>query len=79
VSEKDISKGMRKDLLEVAGISEAIEPEVSLSRYPGIKNDSLWLPFDEYKKEDANRAMKKAAKTLSVARRFLEDWFSNIL
>lgn len=78
VSEKDIPKRMKKDLLEVADISEAIEPEVSLSRYPGIKDDSLWLPFKEYKKKDAEGAMKKAAKALSVAKRFLEDWFSNV-
>lgn len=78
VSEKDIPKRMRKDLLEAADISEAIEPEVSLSRYPGIKDDSLWLPFKEYKKKDADGAMEKSAKVLSIAKRFLEDWFSNV-
>jgi HEPN domain-containing protein/predicted nucleotidyltransferase len=78
VSEKDIPKRMKKDLLEVADISEAIEPEVSLSRYPGIKDDSLWLPFNEYKKKDADGAMKKSAKALSVSKKFLGEWFSNV-
>lgn len=41
VSERDISKGWKTDLMEVTSISEEIEPEVSLSRYPGIIDDSL--------------------------------------
>lgn len=77
ISEKDISARWKTDLIEVAGISEEIEPEVSLSRYPGIIDDSLWLPFDEYQNEDADRAMGKAARVLSVSRGFVEDWFSN--
>ncbi len=76
ISKKDIPTRWKTDLVEVAGISEEIEPEVSLSRYPGIIDDSLWLPFDEYEKEDADRAMKKASRALSVARGFVKDWFS---
>lgn len=48
ISKKDIPTRWKTDLIEVAGISEEIKPEVSLSRYPGIIDDSLWLPFDEY-------------------------------
>lgn len=76
VLERDISEGWRRDLIEIASISEEVEPEVSLSRYPGIIDDSLWLPFEEYEEEDANRAMEKATKVLHVAKRFIEDWFS---
>lgn len=78
LSEKSGIEGKKSALLEVAEISETIEPEVHLSRYPGIIADSLWLPFNEYKKEDADGAMQKAEKALSVAKGFVEDWFSNI-
>lgn len=71
---KDIKK-WEIELLEMAEISESIEPEVSLSRYPGIINDSLWIPFKEYDEEDAKRAMEKAEKVLSIASRIFEDWF----
>lgn len=66
----------REELTKLAGISESIEPEVSLSRYPGIIQDSLWLPFEEYEKEDAEKAMGKATHVLTVAKRFVDDWFS---
>jgi len=72
---KDIEKWER-ELMEIADISESVEPEVSLSRYPGIINDSLWVPFEEYTEDDAKGAMTKAEKALSVASRFFEDWFS---
>jgi HEPN domain-containing protein/predicted nucleotidyltransferase len=76
VSERaDITK-WKEELNEIAEISESVEPEMSLSRYPGIIKDSLWLPFDEYDKEDAYGAMIKADRALSVAARFVEDWFS---
>jgi HEPN domain-containing protein len=78
VSEKDALQKWKKTLIEIAEISEAIEPEVSLSRYPAIIDDSLWLPFDEYRREDAENAMEKSEKTLSIAKGFVEDWFSNV-
>lgn len=75
VSEREVPGKWKTDLLEIAEISEGIEPDVSLSRYPGIIDGNLWLPFDEYKKEDANGAMRKAGKVLSAAKGFLGDWF----
>jgi HEPN domain-containing protein/predicted nucleotidyltransferase len=76
IIDKGISKDIVKTLLEVAEISETIEPEVSLSRYPGIIDDTLWVPSEEYNKEDAEKALKKTAKALSIAKMFVEDWFS---
>jgi len=76
ISERDNIAKWKNELNEIAEISESIEPEMSLSRYPGIIKNLLWLPFDEYRKEDADRAMVKAERTLSVAVRFIEDWFS---
>jgi HEPN domain-containing protein len=57
------------------GFSESIEPEVGLSRYPGIIEDALWLPAAEYTAEDAGEARDKVEKVLPVARSFVEDWF----
>jgi len=76
ITERDDIPKWKKELIEIAEISESIEPEMSLSRYPGIIRDSLWLPFEEYSKEDADGAMAKAEKTLSIAVIFVEDWFS---
>ena len=64
-------------LSELADITETIEPEVSLSRYPGIINDTLWLPYEEYQRADAEKAMRGAAKALEISKRFVADWFSN--
>ena len=62
-------------LSEVAAISEDLEPEHSLSRYPGIVNDSLWIPSEEYTREDADTAATRAGKALEIAQQFLDDWF----
>jgi HEPN domain-containing protein/predicted nucleotidyltransferase len=74
--EMEISDEWDKRLLEAAAISESIEPEVSLSRYPGIIEDRLWLPFEEYEKEDAAKAAEKATKVLSIAEGFVNYWFA---
>jgi HEPN domain-containing protein/predicted nucleotidyltransferase len=76
LKETEISDDWKNQLLEAAEISEGIEPEVSLSRYPSIMEDTLWLPFEEYEKEDADMAMEKGNKVLSIAKKFVDDWFS---
>ena len=63
-------------LLQAAAISEELEPEHSLSRYPGIVNDALWLPSEEYTQEDAEAAGIKAGKALEIAQGFMEVWFA---
>lgn len=73
---RDIPELWEEKLLKIAEISETLEPEVSLSRYPGIIDDSLWLPFEEYEKDDAEIAEKKAKDVLSVTNDFIEYWFS---
>lgn len=75
VHEKNIADEWKKRLLEIAEISEGVEPEVSLSRYPGIINDTLWLPSGEYERMDAEETMKKAGKVLQVSKEFTDDWF----
>ena len=76
ISERDDIPKWKNKLFEIAEISESVEPEMSLSRYPGIIKDSLWLPFEEYTREDAEEARGKAERTLFAAKGFIEDWFS---
>jgi HEPN domain-containing protein/predicted nucleotidyltransferase len=65
----------KQKLTEIAGLSEELEPDVSLSRYPGIINNMLWMPCDEYEREDAEESLKKAETVLSAARDFCKYWF----
>ena len=51
------------------------EPEVSLSRYPGISDDELWLPYEEYEEADANNALHKAGKVKLISGNFITEWF----
>jgi HEPN domain-containing protein len=76
IDDVDASEETRERLNEMARIAKNIEPEVSLSRYPGIINDTLWLPYKEYSREDAQEAMEKANRALEIAEEFLTDWFS---
>ncbi|MDO8720974.1 MAG: hypothetical protein Q7J31_01950, partial [Syntrophales bacterium] len=63
-------------LSKATEISGTIEPEVSLNRYPGIKDDNLWLPFEEYERKDAEKAEGKAGRVLFITEDFLRYWFS---
>ena len=76
LSETIVPAEWREELGTLAHISESLEPEVSLSRYPGIMQDRLWLPFDEYEQQDAEQAKAKAAHVVTTAQRFVEAWFS---
>lgn len=76
LEEKRVPVLWRDPLLEAARISEELEPEVGLSRYPGVINDALWLPSEEYGRDDAEAAGAKAAKALAVAEGFVKDWFA---
>lgn len=73
---RDISESWKKKLEEIAEISVVIEPEVSLSRYLGIIDDGLWLPFEEYEKGDAENTHGKAEFALLITKDFLGYWFS---
>jgi HEPN domain-containing protein len=75
IGELDTSEESKERLKELANIAKNIEPEVSLSRYPGIINDALWLPYKEYSRKDAEEAKDNADIALKVAEDFLTDWF----
>jgi len=66
----------KQKLKEIASISEELEPEVSLSRYPGIINNRLWIPSDEYGNQEAEDSLIKAESVLTAARDFNTYWFS---
>lgn len=73
---QEIPLSWKENLEKIAEISESIEPEVSLSRYPGIINDRLWLPYEEYERTDAEVAERKAGEVFCVTEDFLRFWFS---
>lgn len=75
ISEKIVPVEWREELVKLAEIAEGIEPEINLSRYPGIIDDHLWLPSEEYEQVDAEKAKEKAVYVLTAAKRFLGDWF----
>jgi HEPN domain-containing protein len=77
VGKGDFPASWRPDLIEAARISTGMEPEISLSRYPGIAGDSLWIPFEEYTCEDADKASQKARKVVATARAFVKEWFGS--
>jgi len=76
VSEPIVPVEWHEELRTLADISASLEPEVNLSRYPGILQDRLWRPFDEYELQDAEMAKDKAAYVVVTAQRFVEAWFS---
>jgi len=76
VSEPIVPAEWHEEIRTLADISASLEPEVNLSRYPGILQDHLWLPFDEYENQDAIQAKEQAAHVVATAKRFVEAWFS---
>lgn len=75
LDDMELPSGWKGQLAEAAEISEVIEPEVGLSRYPGIIEESLWIPEYEYEREDAQNACNRSAKVLSIAKDFITFWF----
>lgn len=77
IEKGNIPERWKEQLSEAAQISEGIEPEVSLSRYPGISEDALWLPYEEYEESDSLLAQQKAEKVLLIANKFVTEWFGS--
>ena len=76
VSEPLVPVEWHEEIRTLADISASLEPEVNLSCYPGILQDHLWLPFDEYEHQDAAQAKEQAAHVVETAKRFVDAWFS---
>ena len=70
-----IEEEWRQKLYEIASIILEIEPEVTWSRYPGIDEGQLWIPYEEYNIEDALEVKEKSQKILETAKDFIKWWF----
>ena len=79
VLKEEISKRKlnNKNIEEVIRIAENMEPHMSLSRYPGISHDEIWLPYEEYDHEIAVESLNNAKKVMKIAEKFREGWFKN--
>jgi len=76
IQEQPLPGRWKQKLAEIAGISGELEPEVSLSRYPGVINDKLWMPSEEYGRREAEESLVKAETVLKTAGEFNTFWFS---
>ena len=74
-SEERVPEQWRPQLAAAASLSEELEPDMSLSRYPGIIDDTLWLPSEEYTDADAKAAASKATRALTIVQGFVQEWF----
>ena len=70
-----IDLNWKEKLLLIAGISSEVEPEVTWSRYPGIDDDKLWVPSEEYTIEDARSIKVKCEQVIKAAQQFIVWWF----
>jgi|GEM_PF-347890 len=75
IRDQSLPDQWNQKLTEIAELSEELEPDVSLSRYPGIINNRLWMPCDEYEQQDAQESLKKAETVLTTTREFYKYWF----
>ncbi|MBI4688811.1 MAG: HEPN domain-containing protein [Nitrospirae bacterium] len=75
LEKREFDDGWKEKLVQIARTSSEIEPEVTWSRYPGIDEGVLWLPFREYTEDDAREVREKCIETVKVAREFFEWWF----
>lgn len=71
----EIPEDQRKKLIDAGTVALEIEPEVTWSRYPGLIDDSLWVPAMEYGPDDAAEAGRRAFTVLSLSREFVSWWF----
>lgn len=70
-----IDEEWKKKLTLIATIGEAIEPEVTLSRYPTLNGSHLSIPYEEYTLDDAQKAQEQAGTALKIAEAFFNWWF----
>ncbi len=73
---RKIDLSWKEKLMRIAKVSSEVEPEVTWSRYPGIDDDTLWIPYEEYTKEDARNIKDKCEEVIKIAKDFLAWWFS---
>lgn len=75
ILKKEVKKrNIDSELMVLVEISEEFEPHVSLSRYPGITGEDIWLPCEEYD-EKINEYLYKAEEALKISKNFIGEWF----
>jgi len=62
-------------LMELAAWARDLEPDATLSRYPGMFRGQLWIPYDQYDEIRAKEALRKARRALDMGRAFVDWWF----
>jgi len=75
LNDTGIGPEWQEKLSHIAHISQAIEPEFTWSRYPGVEHGKLWLPYQEYDQEDALSIQEKSTEVVNIARQFVSWWF----
>jgi HEPN domain-containing protein len=70
-----IDLGWKEKLVLISKVSSEVEPEVTWSRYPGIDNDVLWIPSEEYTLADTLSIKSKCETVMKTAQDFLSWWF----
>ncbi len=73
---RELDDNWKEKLVQISRLSSEIEPEVTWSRYPGIDEGVLWLPYEEYTEDDASEIKEKCKQAVKAAREFFEWWFS---
>jgi HEPN domain-containing protein/predicted nucleotidyltransferase len=72
---RELDDTWKEKLVQISRLSSEIEPEVTWSRYPGIDEGVLWLPYEEYTEDDASEIKEKCKQAVKAAREFFEWWF----
>jgi len=75
LEDKEIDTEWGGKLIKISNISMEIEPEMTWSRYPGIDNDTLWIPYEEYTKVDALGFKEKCETVIKIVQDFIFWWF----
>lgn len=63
-------------LKELTANAHDLEPDATLSRYPGMYEGKVWLPHREYDEVKAQEALEKARRALDIATAFTQWWFA---
>jgi HEPN domain-containing protein/predicted nucleotidyltransferase len=75
LKKREFDDNWKERLVQIARISSEVEPEVTWSRYPGIDEGALWLPYKEYTEGDAKEVEEKCLQAIKAAREFFGWWF----
>jgi HEPN domain-containing protein/predicted nucleotidyltransferase len=63
-------------LRELTAYARDLEPDATLSRYPGMYEGRMWVPHREYNEAKAQEALEKARRALDIATAFTQWWFA---